>query len=134
MNQTVHSDWAVALYYGNDPKWSESNYSNWAMCDSQAWVSPNSSTIGSCSPKTATVEVNNSTQWIFMPNMAEGTMMEFLGATYSWTFYDGDSIYSSTGMTSNSIYYTSPGIKQALLKVTIGQRTEDLLCSPLTIE
>ncbi len=86
--------------------------------------------LGSCAPNKATIEKGDKVAWSFTPNLAEGTMQDFLGATYSWNFgSDGD----GTGMTSSPVTYGTSGKKTATLTVTMGMKNSTIECSPLQV-
>ena len=86
--------------------------------------------LGSCAPAKATIEKNGSVAWNFTPNLSEGSMQDFLGASYSWNFgSDGD----GTGMTSSPVTYGTSGKHLALLTVTMGLKQSVIECSPLLV-
>ena len=86
--------------------------------------------LGSCAPAKATIEKIGSVAWNFTPNLSEGSMQDFLGASYSWNFgSDGD----VTGMTSSPVTYGTSGKKTATVTVTMGMKNSVIECSPLQV-
>ena len=86
--------------------------------------------LGGCAPAKATIEKNGSVAWNFTPNLSEGSMQDFLGASYSWNFgSDGD----GTGMTSSPVTYGTSGKKTATVTVTMGMKNSVIECSPLQV-
>ena len=86
--------------------------------------------LGSCAPGKSTIDKGGSVAWNFTPNLAEGTMQDFLGATYSWNF--GSDGYGG-GMTSSPVTYTTSGTKTATVTVTMGMKNSVIECSPLQV-
>ena len=93
---------------------------------SAGWViKSSSSSVGRTDPVSSSSAAVN-----FTPNLSEGSMQDFLGASYSWNFgSDGD----GTGMTSSPVTYGTSGKHLALLTVTMGLKQSVIECSPLLV-
>ena len=86
--------------------------------------------LGVCAPGKATIDKGGSVAWNFTPNLSEGSMQDFLGASYSWNFgSDGD----GTGMTSSPVTSGTSGKKTATLTVTMGMKNSTIDCTPLQV-